>query len=272
MNQIINKIYPQSKKAVYQAKNLFLEPVLSRLNGQKPTYFANFLMSFDGRIAIFSKKYRKLLTPRSIKSDIDFSLFCQLQAQADCLVTNTSYINGLSKGYYGNILSTKDEALKNWRIKNNIKRQDIILLSNSLNFPINKHLELYKDRMIILSTAQNTKKYNQLKEKNFNIIKCSGNNVSANKLNNLVIKNKYKAVYFIAGPRIVEQMISKNLIDRYYCSICLSMLGTEKYDTIIRGNFLKKAINLELIEMYIHTQMKNKTKEQMLFQIYNLKG
>jgi len=243
MNQIINKIYPQSKKAVYQANNLFLKPILTKLNCQKPTYFANFLMSFDGRIALYSKKYKKLLTPKSIKNDVDFSLFCQLQAQADCLVTNTSYINGLSKGYYGNILSTEDKVLKNWRIKNNIKRQDIILLSNSLNFPINKHLESIKDRMIILSTAKNTKKYNQLKEKNFNIKKYSGNNVSANMLNSLVIKNKYKAVYFIAGPRIVEQMISKNLMDRYYCSICLSMLGKKKYDTIIRGNYQKKTKN-----------------------------
>ena len=84
MNQTINKIYPQSKKAVYQANNLFLKPILTKLNVQKPTYFANFLMSFAGRIALYSKKYKKLLTPKSIKNEVDFSLFYQLQTTADC--------------------------------------------------------------------------------------------------------------------------------------------------------------------------------------------
>ena len=49
------------------------------------------------------------------------------------------------------------------------------------------------------------------------------------------------------------------------------MVGTENYDSIIRGNFLKKSIKLELIEMYMYTKIENKEKEQTLFQVFNLK-
>ena len=159
MNQIISKIYPKSKKNLYKSNTLFLKPVLSRLNSSsKPLYFANFLSSIDARIATYDKNHSKLLTPPDIKSNIDFSLFCQLHAQADCLVTNTHYINGLNKGYYGNILSIKDANLQKWRNKNNLKNQKIIILSNSLNFPIDKNIKNLKDKITILTTSNNDKK------------------------------------------------------------------------------------------------------------------
>ena len=110
---MIKKIYPTSKKSTFKAENIYLKPLLSKIKSPyKPYYYANFLSSFDGRIAIFNKKHSTLLTPEAIKSDIDFSLFCQLHAQADCLVTNTKYMSGLNKGYYGDILTVRNEKLK----------------------------------------------------------------------------------------------------------------------------------------------------------------
>ena len=100
-------------------------------------------------------------------------------------------------------------------------------------------------------------------------MKCRGKNISAKQLNKYVIENKFKSVYFIAGPTIVEQMISENLLDKLYCSTSMTMMGTEKYDTIIRGNFLKKPVKLKLISMYIYS--KNKTQEQTLFQVFDTK-
>ena len=272
MNQMINKIYPLGKKASRKANNVYLNPVISNINNNfKPLYYANFLKSLDGRIATYDKKNDRLLTPSSIKNKIDFILFCQLHAQADCLVTNTHYINGLNKGYYGDILSLNDSYLDQWRDKNKIKQQKIIILSNSLSFPIDKKIEKYKERITILTTSKNKKKLSTLKNNGYTVISYAGKNISENQLNNYVIKNKFKSVYFIAGPTIVEQMISKNLLDRLYLSTSISMVGTENYDSIIRGNFLKKSIKLELIEMYMYTKIENKEKEQTLFQVFNLK-
>ncbi len=270
MNKIINKIYPVSKKNIHNSDGLYLKTVLSKLNIKKPIYYANFLTSFDGRIATFDKRIKKLLTPENIKNDIDFQLFCQLHAQADCLVTNTHYVKGLHEGYYGDILSIKNKKLNDWRKENNIKEQEIIILSNSLDFPIDKNLELYKEKIIILTTSKNLKKINELRDHKYKVIKYKEKNVSAVNLNKFILKKSYKSVYFIAGPRIVEQMISKNLLDRYYCSTSLQMLGTKNYDTIIRGDYLKKNVNLDLIEMYIHQE--KKVKIQTIFQIFNIKG
>ena len=273
MNQMINRIYPLSKKTTSKVNNAYLKPVLSKINKPfRPLYYANFLNSLDGRIATYDKKNNCLLTPSSIKNKIDFILFRQLHAQADCLVTNTHYINGLNKGYYGDILSLNDSCLDQWREKNKIQKQKIIILSNSLSFPINKKLEKYKERIIILTTSKNKKKLSSLKSNGYTVIRCAGKNISENQLNKYVIKYKFKSIYFIAGPTIVEQMISKNLLDRLYLSTSISMVGTENYDSVIRGNFLKKSIKLELIEMYMYTEKKDKEKEQTLFQVFNLKG
>ena len=136
MNQNIKRVYPHNTT---QYLHLYLNPLLSKIyKGNNPIYYANFLSSLDGRIAIY-RKNKCLLTPSSIKNKIDFILFRQLHAQADCLVTNTHYINGLNKGYYGDILSLNDSYL--WREDNNIRSHKIIILSNSLDFPINKKLE-----------------------------------------------------------------------------------------------------------------------------------
>ena len=270
MNQMINKIYPPSKKKLYKASTLYLNPLLSKAYKQyRPLYYANFLTSFDGRIATYDKKNSCLLTPQSIKSSVDFSLFCQLHAQSDCLVTNTQYIKGLNKGYYGNILTVNNDTLKRWRNKNGIKKQDIIILSNSLDFPINNKILDLKDRITILTTSKNNKKINNFKKNGFKLTKFRGKNISANQLNKYILKNNFEAVYFIAGPTIVEQMINSNLLDKLYSSTSISMMGTQKYDTIIRGNFLKNPIDIELIEMYIYTE--HVKRRQTLFQVFNTK-
>lgn len=270
MNQMINKIYPPSKKKLYKASTLYLNPLLSKAYKQnRPLYYANFLTSFDGRIATYDKKNSCLLTPQSIKSSVDFSLFCQLHAQSDCLVTNTQYIKGLNKGYYGNILTVNNDTLKRWRNKNGIKKQEIIILSNSLDFPINNKILDLKDRITILTTSKNNKKINNFKKNGFKLTKFRGKNISANQLNKYILKNNFKAVYFIAGPTIVEQMINSNLLDKLYSSTSISMMGTQKYDTIIRGNFLKNPIDIELIEMYIYTE--HVKRRQTLFQVFNTK-
>ena len=273
MNQIISKIYPPGKKSLYPANNLYLKPVLSKINRRyKPYYYANFLSSLDGRIATYDKKYGKLLTPERIKSKVDYSLFCQLHAQSDCLVTNTEYLRGLSKGYYGNILSVKNSKLNLWRNKNNLKNQDIIVLSNSLNFPINKNIEVLKNKITILTTSNNKKKIQNLEKKKYKVIQCKGKNVSAKRLNEYIISKKFKSIYFIAGPRIVEQMISENLLNKLYCSTSMCIMGSENYDKIIRGDFLKESKNLKLVELYLYSHKTKKITQQTLFQVFDLKG
>ena len=148
--------------------------------------------------------------------------------------------------------------------------QKIIILSNSLNFPISDKTEKYKEEIIILTTSKNKNKIKKFQSNGYKILKFSGKNISAKQLDNFIVKNKFNSIYFIAGPTIVEKFISKNLLDKLYYSTSIRMIGTTKYDTIIRGNFLKKAVNLKLSEMYIYEE-KGKINEQTLFQIFNAK-
>ena len=267
MNQMIKKIYPNAKKALIKAESMYLQPLLSDIKPyNRPFYYANFLSSLDGRIAIHDKKYSTLLTPDVIKSDIDFNLFCQLHAQADCLVTNTNYINGLNNGYYGDILSQRNQKLINWRKIKKLQSQKIVILSNSLNFKISDKIEKYKKNIMILTTCSNKRKIEYFKKNNYKLKRVAGKNITPNFLDKYVVKENYKSVYFIAGPRIVEQMIAKKLLDRLYYSTNLKMVGRSNYDTLIRGEFLNKCVNIYLKEMFIHTK---ENEVQNIFQIYD---
>ena len=265
---MIKKIYPNAKKALIKAESMYLQPLLSNIKpSNKPFYYANFLSSLDGRIAIHNEKYSTLLTPDVIKSDIDYNLFCQLHAQADCLVTNTNYINGLNNGYYGDILSQRNKKLINWRKTKKLHHsQKIVILSNSLNFKISDKIEKYKKNITILTTCSNKRKIEYFKKNDYKLRKVAGKNITPNCLHKYVVKEKCKSVYFIAGPRIVEQMIAKKLLDRLYYSTNLKMVGASNYDTLIRGEFLNKCINIYLKEMFIHTK---ENEVQNIFQIYD---
>ena len=265
---MIKKIYPNAKKALIKAESMYLQPLLSDIKpSNKPFYYANFLSSLDGRIAIHNEEYSTLLTPDVIKSDIDYNLFCQLHAQADCLVTNTNYINGLNNGYYGDILSQRNKKLINWRKTKKLHHsQKIIILSNSLNFKISDKIEKYKKNITILTTCSNKRKIEYFKKNDYKLSKVVGKNITPICLHKYVVKEKCKSVYFIAGPRIVEQMIAKKLLDRLYYSTNLKMVGASNYDTLIRGEFLNKCVNIYLKEMFIHTK---ENEVQNIFQIYD---
>ena len=78
MNQMINKIYPPSKKKLYKASTLYLNPLLSKVYKQnRPLYYANFLTSFDGRIATYDKKNScpKFKTQNAINIQCRLNLF-----------------------------------------------------------------------------------------------------------------------------------------------------------------------------------------------------
>ena len=61
MNQIISKIYPNTKNSRYAVDSVYLRKMLIfRKNPDKPMYYANFLTSLDGRIATYNYKYKQL--------------------------------------------------------------------------------------------------------------------------------------------------------------------------------------------------------------------
>ena len=80
------------------------------------------------------------------------------------------------------------------------------------------------------------------------------------------------SVYFIAGPRIVEQMISENLLNKLYCSTSMCIMGSENYDKIIRGDFLKESKNLKLVVLYLYSHKTKIITQLSLFQVFDLKG
>ena len=68
MNQMIKKIYPVEKNFKYKIQDLYLNPIFYKHSkAYRPLYYANFLSSFDGRIATYNKKNK--LTPEQIQEE-----------------------------------------------------------------------------------------------------------------------------------------------------------------------------------------------------------
>ena len=70
--------------------------------------YANLVSSVDGRIAITSDQ-GKWETPSELTTELDWALFKELQAQADCLITHGGYFRSLARGELGDILRIGDD-------------------------------------------------------------------------------------------------------------------------------------------------------------------
>nr|WP_305908832.1 hypothetical protein [Methylomarinum sp. Ch1-1]MDP4521691.1 hypothetical protein [Methylomarinum sp. Ch1-1] len=151
MSEQLCALYPHFSERVSLC-GLYLAHRLQRQGGaETPFVYANFLSSLDGRIAIEdSGQNTPPYIPKHITTASDFSLFMELHAQADCLITHGGYMRALSEQRLGNILQVNKADLAEWRRSNGLKAQPaVIIASASLEFPMHASLSEHRQQVYI---------------------------------------------------------------------------------------------------------------------------
>jgi len=256
MSDFISQLYPTYKKNI-ELKGLYLKHKICKVSHSSPFFYANFVSSLDGRIAIKQTEKHYYELPKSLENAHDFRLFLELHAQADCLITHSGYLRALEKGTLGNILQVGlqngHEDLTSWRSQQGLKVQpDIIILSRSLNFNLPQTINNYDQRTTIVTSKNADKsKINYFRKSGHEVIETDSSGlISHTDVLNVANKYSYNHLYLITGPDFFQSMLKSKLLNRLYITINHKVIGGKDFMSITSGLESGLNLKLKLLKMY----------------------
>lgn len=253
MPQSLLCLYPHPSEES-NLKGLYLEHNVHKLGtSESPFVYANFLSSLDGRIALEDIESGVSYIPKHLTTVSDFSLFMELHAQSDCLITHGGYMRALSQGRLGNILQVRNHEHKEWRLNNGLKPQpDVIIASASLNFPI--HASLHKHgQTVYIATGKNADPDRIRYWESFGypvLLVGKDEMVHGAPLIHELSKLGYKSIYLIAGPHMLDTVIKENQLSRLYLTLTHQLIGGKYFHSILPDTALGREGNLTLKSLY----------------------
>ncbi len=222
---------------------------------ERPFVYANFLSSLDGRIAL-EKANGDAYLPKSLTTPVDFRLFLELEAQADCLITHSSYLRSLSAGKLGNILQIgqREESadLTQWRIEQGLKPQPtVVIASASLDFPMPDSIREHGQTCLI-ATGQNADpaKAEGWRRRGFEVIIAGSDRVEGGPLVRALGDRGLRSLYLIAGPYMLETMLRDGKLSRLFQTITHQLMGGEAFRTVSPGAEYGPLGHLKLRSLY----------------------
>ncbi|NOQ94602.1 MAG: riboflavin biosynthesis protein RibD [Methylophaga sp.] len=254
MSEQIFNLYPVGVRQV-NLKDLYLTHQINTLGStSNPFVYANFLSSLDGRIALEDTIQNvPPYIPKHITSASDFRLFMELHAQADCLITHGGYMRALSENRLGNVLQVKTEDLIEWRCNHGLKPQPaVIIASASLDFPIHPSLNQHQQPCYI-ATGKNAdiERIRYWQDRGYTILKAGEDKaVQGAALIQQLKSLKYKSIYLIAGPSMLDTMIREKQLSRLYLTITHQLVGGLNFRTLLTGSPLADVGNMKLKSLY----------------------
>ena len=218
----IRQIEPEEKPV--QLEGMYLNHNLQELAKKlgRPVVIANYITDLNDVIAV--KDVRG--APEKLKNPSDWRLFQELTAQADVIITGTSYMSEFAgKGESGqNVLTQFDkggtfEGLGDWRDQNSLKRNpDLVVVSRSLNFSIPKTISESGRKIFIftIDSMQDSEKTKELKKAGATVIGSGKEGVDGTVMVNRLGQEGYKVIKLTTGPRVLKILMDAKVLDRLY--------------------------------------------------------
>ena len=258
VNKKVVSLYPEFA-GTKSLQGLYLDAdLLTNAVSSGPCIYANFLTSLDGRIAWRESQDVAYQLPDALKSDEDFRLFLELYAHADCIVTHGGYMRALNQGHLGNVLQIPDldwtQDIHCWREQQGLApAPDVVVLSAGLDFPL--HQSLYNSaQKVHLCTGANApaEKLQEWSQQGFSVQHLgSGDNVQAGPLYEFLQQQKYRRVYLVAGPVLLEDLLLHGYVHRFFMTISHQFLGGDDFLTIIPSLKLKAKGHMQLLRLHM---------------------
>ncbi|MDQ7003415.1 MAG: dihydrofolate reductase family protein [Ghiorsea sp.] len=227
--------------------------------------YANYIVSLDGRIALFDAAMGEYAVPPSIANRRDWRLYQELAGQADVMLTSARYFRQLAEDKAQDLLPVgggdKYADIKAWRKMQGLKSQpDVMVLSNSLDIPL-AALEKVKDRqVIVLTSSQDVSKIENLE--NTGVVVKQTDEVTGQFVRQCLIDLTYRSAYMIAGPQVHATLIQDKAVNELFLTTHFTLLGGTKVSGLVDVD-LDNAQSLKLKASYLDTQ------ENQLFQRFS---
>jgi riboflavin biosynthesis pyrimidine reductase len=218
--------------------------------------YGNFITSLDGRIAIAHPTKPGMVVPDKIANPRDWRLFQELAVQADILITSGRYLRDYADGRAQEILRVYDDPqfadLKDWRNENGLKTlPDLAVISGSLDFPIPQILAQSERSIFVFTTSQSDPERRAIVEAQMGRVIVAGEkSVGGRQLVTTLSELGYRNVYSATGPRVLHLLLAAGMLDRLYLTQTSRLLGGDPFSSIVEGQLLKPAFDLELISVH----------------------
>ncbi len=255
--QTLTQLVPTTGQQV-PVRSLYLEQQIGHANSAQPYIYANFATSLDGRIAVTTPEAAHPVVPATLASEVDWDLFTQLQAHADCLVTHGGYLRALARGSHGNILQVGlrpvHAHLARWRKARGWHQQTaVVILSMSLEFTLPDTLRQHRQAVTVLTGASApTARIDTLRQQGCTVLqpKPEAADITGPALAACVQAGGYQRVYMQAGPHIVRSLIQHNLLARLYLTQSHCLLAGDHAPSLMQGPALCGAQRMHLRTLY----------------------
>ncbi len=224
---------------------------------ERPYFYANFISSVDGRIAISDGEGAGLSVPKQMVNFRDWRLFQELAVQADLVLSSGRYLRDYADGTAQEILQVYDdpqfEDLKQWRSAHDLPPYPTLgVLSTSLDFTLPPALLKSERRIVVITTedADVTQK-EKLQQGSVEILECGTNVVDGRRMAAGLSELGFQTIYSAAGPRVLHLLLEARILDRLYFTLAFHLLGGDPFSTIVRGGLLEPPRDLELHSLYL---------------------
>jgi riboflavin biosynthesis pyrimidine reductase len=251
------RLYPGPPQEAAVA-GAYLAHALHRLgSAARPFVYADFVSSLDGRIALDDPDHGASRLPAALRSDTDFRLLLELEAQADCLITHGGYLRAVAAGRLDDILQvgTRDGAgdLAQWRKANGLAPQPAVTIASaSLDFPMPPSLAQHGQRVLIATgAAAPADKVAKLRAQGCEVIVAGqAKYVEGALLARALGERGFRSLFLLAGPRMLETMLRDRMLARLYLTIAHCLVGGTAFHTLVAGPELGPAGRLRLSSLH----------------------
>lgn len=246
---------PQTETALEQ---LYLHHVTGLESADPcPCVYTNFITSLDGRIAVEHADRQGRQVPDAITNDRDWRLYQELAAQADVLLVSARYIRQLAEGRAQDVLPLSGEAayadLHRWRIDHGLSPQPAVaVLSSSLKLPL-QTLAQINDRAVYVCTGEQADRdaVAAIEQTGAKVLYVgSGKQVEGEALINALVAEGFRRIYSIAGPGVLETLLSAGVLDRLYLTQVHRLIGGNSFDTLLEGGLVSPPADFKLNALY----------------------
>jgi riboflavin biosynthesis pyrimidine reductase len=253
MEKDILQLYP-SVGPSRPLKGLYLEHDLRALSAleDRPYFYANFITSLDGRIAVAAPGEERLAVPERVANPRDWRLFQELAVQADLLITTGRYLREYAQGKAQELLRVYEDPafqdLGKWRQEQGLRQYpDLAVISGSLDFPIPEVLT-ERGRKVIVATTESADpaRKAQMERATESVLIAGDSRVKGETLGRALAGEGYRSVYSTAGPKVLHLLLAGGVLDRLYLTITGRILGGERFATILEGPSLQPPTDFEL--------------------------
>jgi riboflavin biosynthesis pyrimidine reductase len=225
----VSEIFPQKRSLPLEG--LYLKQDLLRISERlrRAFVYTNYVSDVDDIIAIKDEN-GDFQIPKAIKNPFDWLFFQELEAQADVIITSTSYLRRFSASSKAtqNILSEFEpgstfENFGNWRLLHGFKTRSphIAIVARSLDFKIPDVQKLGNRKAVVFTTDSIAGSWQArtMKGDGIPVVGCGMKGVKGKvMIEYLAAKMGYRTIEMTTGPAVLKILLDADVLDRIYVS------------------------------------------------------